>query len=115
MHFLVIKGILDIFNYYTDNFNIPYYIFGKNQSNYQLSICKKRMVKKHLLLLCINEPLLHCTNFMIIMLTKIERQSFAFVQMAIPGLQFFDESRDKDSITTQIVLFCVAGRDDIIF
>ena len=63
----------------------------------------------------INEPLLHCTNFMIIMLTKIERQSFAFAQMAIPGLQFFDESRDKDSITTQIVLFCVAGRDDIIF
>ena len=63
----------------------------------------------------ITEPLLHCTNFMIIMLTKIERQSFAFVQMAIPGLQFFDESRDKDSITTQIVLFCVAGRDDIIF
>ena len=52
---------------------------------------------------------------MIIMLTIIERQSFAFVQMAIPGLQFFDESRDKDSITTQIVLFCVAGRDDIIF
>ena len=46
---------------------------------------------------------------------KPKPKSCAFVQLAIPGLQFFDESRDKDSITTQIVLFCVAGRDDIIF